>query len=54
MNKLIIQNCGFKDICDCKSVPDKFCTMKRIARLCEEDNTELTKEILEILDPIKV
>lgn len=54
MNKIIIQNCGFKDICDCVSMPEEFCAMKRIARLCEEDKTLLTDEIWKILNPKKV
>lgn len=54
MNKLIIQNCGFKDICDCVAMPEELCAMKRIARLCEEDKTHLTDEIWEILNPKKV
>lgn len=54
MNKLIIQNCGFRDICDCKSMPEEMCAMKRIARICEEDKTLITDEIWKILDPIKV
>lgn len=54
MNKIIIQNCGFKDICDCVAMPEEFCAMKRIARLCEEDKTLLTDEIWKILNPKKV
>lgn len=54
MNKLVIQNCGFRDICDCKAMPDQLCVMKRIARLCEEDKTLLTAEIWQLLDPKKV
>lgn len=54
MNKLIIQNCGFIDICDCKTMPDEMCAMKRIARLCENDKTKLTDEIWKILNPQKV
>ena len=53
-NVIIIKNCGFSDLCDCKAMPEKYCAMKRIARLCDEEKLLSSDEIWQILEPVKI
>lgn len=36
---IIVNNCGNKDICDCKSMPNHLCSIKQaIVKCCEAKN----------------
>lgn len=63
---ILVNNCGNKDICDCKSMPNHLCSIKQaIVKCCEVKNSIpksdsrtlmqmgkviLADEILEIFD----